>query len=125
MTRTPKTDGGKNRVYEGMPVQNAIDPSGKTQSLENLYAWHNAGSTHGIVTWEWKFGTIVSFDANHSGSTGDIPSVFLNGGEAVYFLQDADGHQYVQFPSGETHDVFKLDGYVVLLLEHRGLPEHR
>ena len=109
----PKLDSGANYVYEGLYARNTSPSSSTDRSLEVLYGYTNAGNDHGIVTWDWRFGTIVSFRPNHSSATGNIPDIFLNGGETINFYQGADGKYYVEFPNGTIYEAYVRDGYIL------------
>ena len=77
----PKLDSGSNRVFEGMAVLNTSPTTSTNKSLENLYAYTNGGNDHGIVTWEFGYGTFINFEPNRNDAEGYIPSAFLKGGE--------------------------------------------
>ena len=109
----PKLDSGANYVYEGLYARNTSPSTSTDRSLEVLYGYTNAGNDHGIVTWDWRFGTIVNFRPNHSSATGNIPDIFLNGGETINFYKGSDGKYYVEFPNGTIYEAYVRDGYIL------------
>ena len=109
----PKLDSGSNRVFEGMAVLNTSPTTSTNKSLENLYAYTNGGNDHGIVTWEFGYGTFINFEPNRNDAEGYIPSAFLKGGETFSFTKDPDGTLWIDFPNGDRYPAYTMDGYVL------------
>lgn len=120
----PKLDSGSNRVFEGMAVLNTSPTTSTNKSLENLYAYTNGGNDHGIVTWEFGYGTFINFEPNRNDAEGYIPSAFLKGGETFSFTKDRTAPCGSTSPTATATRPTRWTA-TCALLEHRGQPAHQ